>query len=92
MATALQCIEEVVPVGNSPNHVVDDQSDADLRLAHALRLPTMEVVGMTLLKRLTLVIEDGAVRHVFYPVFPPDRSAREVVEWLRGATSRGPLS
>lgn len=57
-------------------------SDAALRLASALPLPTFETGGMTLLKRLTLVIEDGVVRHVFYPVFPPDGSAAEVAAWL----------
>jgi peroxiredoxin (alkyl hydroperoxide reductase subunit C) len=38
---------------------------------------------MTLLKRLTLVIDDGTIRHVFYPVFPPDRSAAETLAWLQ---------
>lgn len=58
-------------------------SDAALAFATAARLPLMEVAGMTLLKRLTLVIDDGRVTKVFYPVFPPDRSAEDVVEWLR---------
>jgi peroxiredoxin len=58
-------------------------SDADLRFARALRLPTFEVAGMTLLKRLTLVIDDGVITKVFYPVFPPDRNAEEVVGWLQ---------
>lgn len=57
-------------------------SDADLKLTHAIGLPTFSVDGMTLLKRMALVIEDGVVRKVFYPVFPPDRSAAEVIEWL----------
>jgi len=57
-------------------------SDEKLELASAMKLPTFETSGMTLLKRLTLVIESGTVRHVFYPVFPPDRSATDVVEWL----------
>jgi peroxiredoxin len=57
-------------------------SDARLALAGALRLPVFEVDGMTLLARLTLVIRDGRIEHVFYPVFPPDRSAADVVEWL----------
>jgi peroxiredoxin len=57
-------------------------SDEDLRLAKAMRLPTFETAGMTLLGRFTLVIEDGAVTHVFYPVFPPDRSAADVISWL----------
>jgi len=63
-------------------------SDADLKFAKALRLPTFEVEGMTLLKRLTLVIDDGRITHVFYPVFPPDRSAQEVVDWLQAARSK----
>jgi peroxiredoxin len=58
-------------------------SDADLRFARALRLPTFDVAGMTLLKRLTLVLFRGEVEHVFYPVFPPDQSARQVLDWLR---------
>jgi len=58
-------------------------SDSDLTLTRALDLPTFTVAGQTLLKRLTLVIRDGAVEHVFYPVFPPDAHAAEVLEWLR---------
>jgi len=57
-------------------------SDEDLRLAKAMRLPTFETAGTTLLRRFTLVIEAGAVTHVFYPVFPPDQSATEVISWL----------
>jgi peroxiredoxin len=63
-------------------------SDADLKFTKALRLPTFEVEGMTLLKRLTLVIDDGGITHVFYPVFPPDKSAQEVVGWLQAARSK----
>jgi peroxiredoxin len=58
-------------------------SDADLALTKELRLPTFQVGPMTLLKRLTLVLRDGVIEHVFYPVFPPDRSAAEVIAWLR---------
>ncbi|HEX5080333.1 MAG TPA: peroxiredoxin [Geminicoccaceae bacterium] len=62
-------------------------SDADLRFAWALRLPTFEVAGedgiMTLIKRLTLVLRAGRIEHVFYPVFPPDRSAADTIAWLR---------
>ena len=63
-------------------------SDAGLAFAKALRLPTFEVEGMTLLKRLTLVIDDGKITHAFYPVFPPDKSAQEVVDWLQVARSK----
>jgi peroxiredoxin len=58
-------------------------SDESLELTGALGLPTFETSGMTLLKRLTLVIDDGRIGHVFYPVFPPDAHASEVLAWLR---------
>ena len=57
-------------------------SDEGLQLAQALRLPTFEAGGETLLKRLTLAARDGVVVRVFYPVFPPDRSATDVATWL----------
>ena len=57
-------------------------SDAKGALAAALRLPTLTVGGMPLLKRLTLVVEAGRIAQVFYPVFPPDRSAADVAAWL----------
>ncbi len=58
-------------------------SDEHLSLTRAMRLPTFETAGMTLLKRFTLVIDGGVVAHVFYPVFPPDQSAAEVIAWLK---------
>ena len=60
-------------------------SDADLTLAHAIRLPTFEVEGRTLLKRCTLVVRDGTIVAAFYPVFPPDANATAVLEWLRAS-------
>ena len=57
-------------------------SDVDLKLTKALRLPTFTIEGMTLIKRLTLVIRDGRIEKVFYPVFPPDKHAAEVKAWL----------
>ena len=57
-------------------------SDSELRLARALKLPTFDAAGMTLLKRLTLIVDDGVVTKVFYPVFPSDKSAEEVMRWL----------
>jgi peroxiredoxin len=57
-------------------------SDHERRLTGALRLPTFEVGGETLLKRLTLVIRDGSIEHVWYPVFPPDTHAADVLRWL----------
>jgi peroxiredoxin len=57
-------------------------SDAALGLTRALELPTFSVAGMTLLKRMALVIDDGMIVKVFYPVFPPDKNAAEVIAWL----------
>jgi peroxiredoxin len=61
-------------------------SDERLELTTAMGLPTFETSGMTLLKRFTLVLDDGTVEHVFYPVFPPDRSASDVLDWLSQRT------
>lgn len=62
-------------------------SDAALELARALALPTFDLAGATRLKRLTMVIDDGVVTAALYPVFPPDESARAVIDWL---TRRSP--
>jgi peroxiredoxin len=59
-------------------------SDAELNFAPALHLPMFMTAGMTLLARMALVIEDGIIVKVFYPVFPPDRNAADVIAWLRG--------
>jgi len=58
-------------------------SDADLALTRALDLPTFEAAGQVLLRRLTLLVRDGAVEHVWYPVFPPDSHPQEVLSWLQ---------
>ena len=58
-------------------------SDAELQLTNRLRLPTMEVDGMLLIRRLTLVVRDTLVKKVFFPVFPPDRNAADVVEFMK---------
>lgn len=58
-------------------------SDAGLALARAMRLPTMQVDGKTMIKRMALIIDDGTIAHVFYPVFPPDRNATDVLAWLK---------
>jgi peroxiredoxin len=60
-------------------------SDAELKLARAINLPTFTTAGMTLLKRMALVIDDGVIGKVFYPVFPPDKNAEEVVAWLQAS-------
>jgi len=61
-------------------------SDPELALADAVGLPTFEAAGQQLYKRITLVIRDGAIEHVFYPIFPQNEHAGEVLGWLR---SRG---
>jgi peroxiredoxin len=61
----------------------DVLSDEGLLFTTALRLPVFEVNGMRLIKRLTLIVKDNTIEHVFYPVFPPDESASQVVHWLR---------
>jgi peroxiredoxin len=62
-------------------------ADPELLLRDALRLPTFEILGHTLYRRLALVVRDGRVAKTFYPVFPPDRNAADVVAWL---ASRAP--
>ncbi len=58
-------------------------SDEALNLTRALNLPTMSVAGQTLIKRLALIVDDARITHVLYPVFPPDRNAGDVLEWLK---------
>jgi len=58
-------------------------SDERLELTNALRLPTMEIAGLTMIKRLALIVDDARITHVFYPVFPPDRNAGDVLAWLK---------
>jgi len=64
-------------------------SDTQLALADSLGLPTFQAAGMTLFKRLTLVIDDGTIEHVFYPVFPPNEHAQQVLAWLRSHGAKG---
>ena len=62
-------------------------SDEKREFTRALELPTFEAEGMTLIKRLTLVIEEGEILKVFYPVFPPGKNAEEVADWLSERTA-----
>jgi peroxiredoxin len=66
-------------------------SDEKLEFAKALNLPTFEVDGMTLIKRLTMVVNGGTIEHVFYPVFPPDTNAPTVIHWLVERSTAGLL-
>ena len=86
-----------VPVAGLSAQPLDDQvefaernrmpfpviADPERRLGAALGLPTFEIAGLTLYKRITLVSEDARIVKVFYPVFPPDENAGDVVRWLR---------
>jgi peroxiredoxin len=67
-------------------------SDDGLRLAEALGLPTFEAEGRTFYRRLTFVAAEGRIVKVFYPVFPPDRDAAEVLAWLGGFTDSGAVA
>jgi peroxiredoxin len=62
-------------------------SDADLTFATSLNLPTFEVDGMRLIRRLTLVISDGRIEHVFYPIPDPAQNAEAVIAWLRASAA-----
>lgn len=59
-------------------------SDAEQRLSTALRLPTFTADGVVLLRRLTMIVRDGRIERVLYPVFPPDRSAADTLAALAG--------
>ena len=61
-------------------------SDEKLELTDALNMPTMDVADLTLIKRLAMIVDDAVIAHVFYPVFPPDRNAGDVLEWLKANT------
>lgn len=57
-------------------------SDVSGQFSSALRLPSFEVEGVRLLKRLTLIIRQAKILHCFYPVFPPDKDAEMVIRWI----------
>jgi peroxiredoxin len=57
-------------------------SDSELGFANSLQLPIFDIAGMRLIKRLTMIARDGVIEKVFYPVFPPDQNAEQVIQWL----------
>jgi peroxiredoxin len=88
-------VQNALPIGLSTQSVEDLKemslrlqvpydvvSDQQLLLASALKLPTFSIGEKKFIKRLTLIIEQSMIKHVFYPVFPPDRHIKEVLEWL----------
>lgn len=64
-------------------------SDPELALSESLGLPTFDAAGMTLFKRLTMIVHGATVEHVFYPIFPPNRHADEVIAWLTANPATG---
>jgi peroxiredoxin len=77
-----QTIEYQKEMANRLHLPFEVLSDSEFRLCDALRLPTFEVEGVRLLKRLTMVVREGKIEYVFYPVFPPNESADQVIHWL----------
>jgi peroxiredoxin len=64
-------------------------SDSEFKLCDVLRPPSFTIAGMRLLKRLTMIIRNVEIEHVFYPVFPPDESADQVLRWLAANSFAG---
>lgn len=58
-------------------------SDEQLALTRALKLPSMQVADLTMIKRLAWISDNGRITHVLYPVFPPDRNGPDVLAWLK---------
>lgn len=79
---SVQTLEEQVELAERLGILYPVIADPERLLGAALDLPTFEFEGVTLYRRMTLVLEQGRVAKVFYPVFPPDRNAEEVVAWL----------
>jgi peroxiredoxin len=79
---SVQMLEEQVELSERLGLLYPVISDRELALREALSLPTFEFEGQTLYKRVTLVFEAGRIAKVFYPVFPPDKNAEEVLAWL----------
>jgi peroxiredoxin len=82
-----QTLEEQVEFAERNHMPFPVIADPELRLRDALRLPTFEIAGHTLYRRLALVAVGGWIAKAFYPVFPPDRNAADVVAWLRAHES-----
>jgi peroxiredoxin len=82
-----QSLEDQVEFAQRNNMPFPVISDEWLDLARDPGLPTFEVEGLTLYKRLALIAERGKIVKVFYPVFPPDRNAEEVLAWLGSSRS-----
>ena len=64
-------------------------SDKRLSFSNALRLPTFQLGRQTFIKRITLICNHGYIEQVFYPVFPPDKNAQSVIQYLQGHKTHG---
>jgi peroxiredoxin len=84
-----QQLDEQVEVAGRLGLAYPVIADPERRLGAALDLPTFEFEHATLYRRVTLVLESARIANVFYPVFPPDRNAQDVVDWLRARGSSG---
>ena len=89
-------VQNAVPIGLSTQSVEDLKemterlqipydvvSDQQLFFSLALKLPTFSIGEKKFIKRLTLIIEKSVIKHVFYPIFPPNEHINEVLEWLK---------
>ncbi len=83
-----QSLDEQVELAEREHIPYPVVADHSLQLADALGLPTFTFAGRELYKRITLILEARRVTHVFYPVFPPDRNASDVLAWLRSRGDR----
>ena len=79
-----QSLDEQKEFATRNNLPYDLLNDPDFRLTNELRLPTFKFESKTFIKRLALVVRRGRIEKVFYPVFPPDKNAEVVLEYLRG--------
>ena len=57
-------------------------NDSKLALTRAMNLPTFEYQSSEYIKRITLIVTDGLIQKVFYPVFPPDGNVHDVIDWI----------
>ena len=89
---SVQTLDDQLEFANRNNMPFPILADPDGRLGTALGMPTFDVAGRTFYKRVTLVAELGRIVRIFYPVFPPDRNARDVVAWLSAGSHGGAVS
>jgi peroxiredoxin len=82
-----QTVDEQIEFAERTHMPYPVLADPELRAAQALGLPTFAIAGLRLYRRLALVARQGRVEHVFYPVFPPDRNAGDVVAYLRATVA-----